>query len=120
MARYRARAPRRNRNRIYTIGILIIIVGIIAYIYIPKRGQSGLITNSNGTTVHTNSDESTSSQENTNTSEMAMGTTPDWTTSSSGDVTNSVPVQDKPITGLSENINENGNTTAAQQTVLTE
>jgi lipoprotein-anchoring transpeptidase ErfK/SrfK len=52
------RGRRSDRNRIYTIVSLVIAVAIIAYLFILFRGShpdtsnTGLITNSNGTTVH--------------------------------------------------------------------
>ena len=94
MARiYGTRAPRRNRYRIYTILSLIIIVAIIVYIYIPEENQSdqnrtGLITNSNGTTVHSDTAADSEQQNDTAYTESSevsddsslQGVSPNWET----------------------------------------
>ncbi|MBN2588773.1 MAG: L,D-transpeptidase family protein [Sedimentisphaerales bacterium] len=112
MARiYGRRAPRRNRNRIYTIISLVIVVGIIAYIYIPGDSQTELIPNSSNTTVpsSTNSEGFSQPTPNTDTSELSLqATTPNWTTSSSGDV--SLTNQNTSGSNQSERVNETTNT----------
>jgi lipoprotein-anchoring transpeptidase ErfK/SrfK len=90
----RPRGPRTNRNRIYTIMSLVIVVVIIAYIYIPfghdesDPNSAGLITNSNSATVH--SDFPAASQPDSSrgseTGDVSLqSTSPDWSSSSSGE-----------------------------------
>jgi hypothetical protein len=88
MARiFGSRAPRRNRYRIYTILSLVIIVAIIVYLYWPggensDQTRTGLITNSNGTTVYSDTasnPEQTNDKQNSGTSDSSLqGVSPDW------------------------------------------
>ncbi len=110
MARiYGRRAPRRNRNRIYTIISIVFIFGIIAYLNISgNKSKTELIPNSNGTTIPSGSEES-SSAGNTSSGSSLNSSLPNWATSSDGEAP--VPNQELPGTGQSERITEMGNAT---------
>ncbi len=85
MARiYGRRTTRRNRNRIYTIISIVIIAGIIAYIYIPGNdSRTELIPNSNDVTISSTSSGSSSSSGNTNSGDASLQSSmPNWATSS--------------------------------------
>ena len=114
MARkYGRRATRRNRSRIYTIISLIIIFGIIAYIYLPGNdSQTELIPNANDITIPSVSEEFSQPNENISTSDSSFGSsTPDWTTSTSGEAVTTVSsVQDLSATNQLEPVNEVSNT----------
>ena len=88
----RPRAPRRNRNRIYTIVSLVIVIVIIAYIYIPfghdesDPNNAGLITASNSATVHSDFPDPAESLPASEEGDVSLQSTlPAWTSSSSGD-----------------------------------
>ncbi len=91
----RSRGPRRNRNRTYTIVSLVIVVVIIAYIYIPfgsnqsDPNSTGLITNSNDITVHSDAGTASESNDNSDTTDTddasLRSTSPGWTSPLTGD-----------------------------------
>lgn len=101
MARiYGRRAPRRNRNRIYTIISIIIVAGIIAYIYIPGTdSRTEFIPNSNDVTIPS------TSSENTNSGDASLQSSlPNWATSSGGEA--ALPNQELPGTSQPERISD--------------
>ncbi len=119
------RGLRSNRNRIYTIVSLAIALVIIAYLFIPFGGRhpdtnnSGLITNSNGTTVHSESDASsgagqpssdtaTAAQAQVGTSQperiTPAGTSPIGTTAGTGLVPAAVQPPSQPVSSEAENL----------------
>lgn len=110
MARiYGSRASRRNRNRIYTIVSLVIIVIIIGYIYLPGGGRTELIQNSNNATVAANSGDSSLSRGNASTVDASFqDNLPDWTTSM--DNKTESPVQENSVSMQPERITEPTNT----------
>ncbi len=107
MARiYGRRTPRRNRNRIYTIISIVIIAGIIAYIYIPGNdSRTELIPNSNDVTIPSTSGDSSSSSGNTNSGDSSFQSSmPNWATSSGGEA--ALPNQELSGTSQPERISD--------------
>ena len=93
----RPRGLRNNRNRLYTIASLVIVVVIIAYIYIPFGGShsdpnnTGPIMNSNSATVHP--DFPNASRQGAGNASL-QNSLPDWESSSSGDNATEPQVQE--------------------------